>query len=91
MTNRSTLHLFNTQSARGSEPRSALRGAAILWDLMRPSPAHPRAASTSTTQPNMLDPFMGEKNMATGEAPIKVDPTVTSSNCRHRQSRCRAR
>jgi len=40
----------------------------------------------------MLDPFMGEKNMATGEAPIKVDPTtVTSSNCRHRQSRCRAR
>jgi hypothetical protein len=44
------------------------------------------------TQPNMLDPFMGEKNMATGEAPIKVDPaTVTSSNCRHRQSKCRAR
>jgi hypothetical protein len=33
-------------------------------------------------QPNMLDQFVANKNMALGDAPIKVDPSTVQSSSR---------
>jgi Endonuclease/Exonuclease/phosphatase family len=46
----------------------------LLWNLMWPIAGTPDGSFYFDNQPNMLDQFMVNKNMATGDAPIKIDP-----------------
>ena len=46
----------------------------LLWNLMWPDAGLPDGSFYFDNQPNMLDQFLVNKNMATGDAPIKVNP-----------------
>jgi predicted extracellular nuclease len=45
----------------------------LLWNLMWPNAGLPEGSFYFDNQPNMLDQFLVNKNMATGDAPIKAD------------------
>jgi Endonuclease/Exonuclease/phosphatase family len=61
----STRQRAKVTSAR-EEPR--------LWNVMWPITGLPDGSFYFDNQPNMLDQFLINKNMATGDAPIKVSP-----------------
>jgi hypothetical protein len=44
-----------------------------LWNLMWPIAGVPDGSFYFDNQPSMLDRFLGNKDMATGDVPIKVD------------------
>ena len=46
----------------------------LLWNLMWPDAGLPDGSFYFDNQPNMLDQFLVNKSMATGDAPIKVNP-----------------
>jgi Endonuclease/Exonuclease/phosphatase family len=46
----------------------------LLWNLMWPAMGGPEGSFYFDNQPNMLDQFLVNKNMATTEAPITVKP-----------------
>jgi hypothetical protein len=48
----------------------------LLWNLMWPIAGAPDVSLYFDNQPNMLDQFMVNKNMATGDAPSKADPAT---------------
>lgn len=48
----------------------------LLWNLMWPIAGAPDGSFYFDNQPNMLDQFLINKNMATSDAPIKANPTT---------------
>jgi endonuclease/exonuclease/phosphatase family metal-dependent hydrolase len=48
----------------------------LLWNLMWPIVGSPDGSFCFDNQPNMLDQFLVNKNMVTGEASVKVDPAT---------------
>jgi predicted extracellular nuclease len=63
----STRQRAKVTSAR-EEPR--------LWNLMWPVVGTPDGSFYFDNQPNMLDQFLVNKNMASSDSPIRVDPTT---------------
>jgi hypothetical protein len=55
----------------------------LLWNLMWPIVGLSDGSFYFDNQLNMLNQFLINKNMATGDAPLKADPTTMQiSNCR---------
>jgi hypothetical protein len=59
---------FSRLARRRAECRESARLDALDYYLVKTGPP--------MNQPNMLDQFLVNKNMAIGDAPIKVDPTT---------------
>jgi hypothetical protein len=63
-------------STRQRAKVTSARENPLLWNLMWPIVGTPDGSFYFDNQPNMLDQFMVNKNMATGDAPIKADPAT---------------
>jgi hypothetical protein len=63
-------------STRQRAKVTSARENPLLWNLMWPLAGVPDGSLYFDNQPNMLDQFLVNKNMATGDAPIKVDPAT---------------
>jgi hypothetical protein len=61
-------------STRQQAKVTSARENPLLWNLMWPIAGLPDGSFYFDNQPNMLDQFLVNKNMATGDAPIKVNP-----------------
>ena len=82
MTNRSDTSLVrHAVSARHQAKVTPARQEPLLWNLMWPIAG--ALDGGVDNQPDMLDQFMVTKNMATGDAPIKINAaTVQVFKCR---------
>jgi hypothetical protein len=63
-------------STRQRAKVTSAREEPLLWNLMWPITGLPDGSFYFDNQPNMLDQFLVNRNMATGDAPIKVDPAA---------------
>jgi hypothetical protein len=63
-------------STRQRAKVTSARENPLLWNLMWPIAGAPDVSFYFDNQPNMLDQFMVNKNMATGDAPSKADPAT---------------
>jgi predicted extracellular nuclease len=63
-------------STRQRAKVTSAREEPLLWNLMWPVIGMPDGTFYFNNQPNMLDQFLINKNMATGDAPIKADPST---------------
>ena len=63
-------------SSRQRAKVTSARDNPLLWNLMWPIAGTPDGSFYFDNQPNMLDQFLVNKNMATGNAPIKADPAT---------------
>jgi predicted extracellular nuclease len=63
-------------SSRQRAKVTSARDNPLLWNLMWPIAGTPDGSFYFDNQPNMLDQFLVNKNMATGAAPIKADPAT---------------
>lgn len=63
-------------SSRERAKVTSARDNPLLWNLMWPIAGTPDGSFYFDNQPNMLDQFLVNKNMATGNAPIKADPAT---------------
>jgi predicted extracellular nuclease len=61
-------------STRQQAKVTSARENRLLWNLMWPIAGLLDGSFYFDNQPNMLDQFLVNKNMATGDAPIKVNP-----------------
>ena len=59
-------------STRQQAKVTSARESPLLWNLMWPSAGTPDGSFYFNNQPNLLDQFLVNKNMATGDAPIKA-------------------
>jgi hypothetical protein len=66
--------VLHALSTRQRAKVTSAREEPLLWNLMWPIAGAPDGSFYFDTQPNMLDQFLANKNMAVGDAPIKVDP-----------------
>jgi hypothetical protein len=84
MTNRSDTSLVrHAVSARHQAKVTPARQEPLLWNLMWPIVGLPAGSFCFDNQPNMLDQHIATKNMATGDAPIKINAaTVQVFKCR---------
>ena len=75
--NRSKLSLVrHALSTRQRAKVTSARENPLLWNLMWPIAGAPDGSFYFDNQPNMLDQFLVNKSMATGDAPIMVDPAT---------------
>jgi hypothetical protein len=63
-------------STRQRAKVTSAREEPLLWNLMWPITGLPDGSFYFDNQPNMLDQFLVNRNMATCDAPIKVDPAA---------------
>jgi predicted extracellular nuclease len=63
-------------STRQRAKVTSAREEPLLWNLMWPIAGLPDGSFYFDNQPNMLDQFLVNKNMAIGDAPIKADPAT---------------
>jgi hypothetical protein len=63
-------------STRQRAKVTSAREEPLSWNLMWPIVGAPDGSFYFDNQPDMLDQFIVNKNMATGGAPIKVDPAA---------------
>jgi predicted extracellular nuclease len=63
-------------STRQRAKVTSARENPLLWNLMWPIVGSPDGSFYFDNQPNMLDQFLVNKNMATGDAPIKAYPAT---------------
>jgi hypothetical protein len=63
-------------STRQRAKVTSAREEPLLWNLMWPIAAAPDGSFYFDNQPNMLDQYLVKKNMATGNASIKVNPVT---------------
>jgi predicted extracellular nuclease len=61
-------------STRQRTKVTAARESPLLWNLMWPTAGAPDGSFYFDNQPNILDQFLVNKNMATGDAPLRADP-----------------
>jgi predicted extracellular nuclease len=64
----------HTLSTRQRAKVTAARESPLLWNLMWPNAGTPEGSFYFDNQPNVLDQFLVNKNMATGDAAIKAVP-----------------
>ncbi|HVD54348.1 MAG TPA: endonuclease/exonuclease/phosphatase family protein [Propionibacteriaceae bacterium] len=63
-------------STRQRAKVTSAREEPLLWNLMWPIAGAPDGSFYFDNQPNMLDQFLVNKNMATADASIKIDPAT---------------
>jgi predicted extracellular nuclease len=63
-------------STRQRAKVTSAREEPLLWNLMWPVVGAPDGSFYFDNEPNMLDQFMVNKNMAISDAPIRADPTT---------------
>ena len=68
--------VLHALSTRQRAKVTSAREAPLLWNLMWPIAGAPDGSFYFDNQTNMLDQFLANKNMAVGNAPIKVDPAT---------------
>ena len=61
-------------STRQRAKVTSARNSPLLWNLMWPAAGTPDGSFYFDNQPNLLDQFLVNKNMATTDAPIKAVP-----------------